>query len=193
MSKGIDDFQDIHATTAEVAAALAALSGADLVRLKRIAQLRSAGLSTVTWEDLINEAIVRSLTGTRRWPPSIPFIAFLAQTIRSIASEEWRRLDHEQTRVEADLGFGEDDDQSMADLAVDHIGPERNAIARKTLNDIELLFHDDDAAKAILHGFAQGATPKQVQSSASLTPTQYASAQRRIRRRLARHFAAKEN
>lgn len=193
MSMAIDDFQDIHATTAEVAAALVALSDADLVRLKQIAQLRSAGLSTVTWEDLVNEAAVRSLAGARRWPRSIPFIAFLAQTIRSIASEEWRRLEHEQTSVEADLGSGEDDDQPIANLAVDHLTPEREVIARKTLNDIELLFHDDQEAKVILHGFAQGATPEQIQASASLTPTQYASAQRRIRRRLARHFAVKEN
>ncbi len=189
----IDDFQDIHATTAEVAAALTALSDADLMRLKQIAQLRGSGLSTVTWEDLVNEAVVRSLAGARRWPRSIPFIAFFAQTIRSIASEEWRRLDHEQTSVETDLGSGEDDNQPIADLAVDHITPERNAMARKTLNDIELLFNDDHEAKAILHGFAEGATPAQIQSSTSLTPTQYASAQRRIRRRLARHFAPKEN
>jgi DNA-directed RNA polymerase specialized sigma24 family protein len=193
MSTAIDDFEDIHANTAEVVAALAALSNADLVRLKQIAQLRSAGLFTVTWEDLVNEAAVRSLAGARRWPRSIPFIAFLAQTMRSIANEEWRRLEHEQTSVETDLGSGENDDQQIANLAVDHLTPERDVIARKTLNDIELLFHDDQEAKAILHGFAQGATPEQIQASASLTPTQYASAQRRIRRRLAHHFAVKEN
>ena len=189
----IDDFQEIHATTAEVAAALVALSGADLVRLKRIAQLRSTGLSPVNWEDLVNEAVARSLAGARAWPRSIPFIAFLAQTIRSIASEERRRLDHEQTCVEADLRSGEDDDQPIAGLAVNHITPERELIARKTLKDIENLFHDDQEAKSILHGFGQGATPEQIQASAALTPTQYASAQRRIRRRLARYLAGKEN
>ncbi len=190
---GIDDFQNIHATAAEVTAALVALSEVDLVRLKQIAQIRSVGLGPVMWEDLVNEAVVRTLSGSRRWPRYVPFIAFLAQTIRSITSEEWQRLKYEQTTVEADLGPGEDDDQSIADLAVEHIPPERDLIAGKTLNVIELLFHDDQEAIEILHGFAQGAAPEQIQASVSLTPTQYASAQRRIRRRLTRHFAAKEN
>ncbi len=172
MTMAIDDLQEIHATAAEVADALGALSDADLVRLKQIAQLRSAGLSTAEWEDLINEAVVRSLAGARRWPRSIPFIAFLAQTIRSIANEEWRRRDYEQTSVEADLGSGEGDDQPIAHLAVDYITPERNVIARKTLNDIELLFHGDQEAKTILRGFAEGATPAQIQASATLAPTQ---------------------
>lgn len=189
----IDDFQGIHASTAEVQAAFVTLSNADLIRLKQIAQLRSAGLSTITWEDLVNEAVVRSLAGARRWPRLIPFIAFLAQTIRSIANEEWRRLDHEQTSVEADLKSNIDDDQPIAHLAFDSITPEREVSARKALNDIDTLFKDDLEAKSILHGFAQGATPEQIQAATSLTSTQYASAQRRIRRQLARHFAEKEN
>lgn len=189
----IDDLQGAYATITEVEVALSALSDADLTRLKQIAQLRSAGLSTVTREDLINEAVVRSLLGKRHWPRSIPFIAFLAQTIRSIANEEWRRLDHEQTRVEADLGSNEDDDQPIADLAVDHTTPEREVVARRTLHDIELLFQNDSEATTILRGLAEGSTPEQIQTSGSLTPTQYASAQRRIRRKLARHFAAGEN
>ncbi len=188
-----DDFQETRATTAEVAAALAALSDADLVRLKRVAQLRSAGLNVITWEDLVNEAVARSLAGARVWPLHIPFIAFMAQTIRSIASEERRRVEHEQTSAETDLRSSEDDDHPIADRAVNDITPEREVIARRTLSAIEGLFQDDQEATAILQGFAEGATPEQIQASAALTPTQYASAQRRVRRRLARHFAGKEN
>jgi DNA-directed RNA polymerase specialized sigma24 family protein len=193
MSMAIDDSHVIHATPAEVVTALAALSDADLVRLKQIAQLRSAGLSAVSWEDLVNETVVRSLAGARRWPRSVPFIAFLAQTIRSIANEEWRRLAHEQTSLEADLASEEGDAELLPNLAVDDISPEREVVARRTLDDIELLFHEDREAKAILHGLAHGATPEEIQVSTPLTSTQYGSAQRRIRRGLARHFGAKEN
>lgn len=194
MSIAIDDSRAAFASTEEVESALAALSTADLLRVKQIARLRCIGLSAITWEDLLSEAITRSLAGTRGWPRTVPFIAFLAQTIRSIASEEWRRRDHEQTMLETDLDVAEAETPiTLADLAIDQINPEREVIASKTLNDIETLFHSDYEASAILHGFAEGATPEQIQSSASLTPTQYASAQKRIRRRLARHFAEKEN
>lgn len=194
MSIAIDESRTAFFSTKEVASTLAGLSTADLLRVKQIAKLRCVGLSAVTWEDLLSEAVTRSLAGTRRWPRAVPFIAFLAQTIRSIASEEWRRLDHEQTTLETDLNVDDGDTPIMlADLAVDRINPEREVIARKTLSDIETLFRDDNEASAILRGFADGATPEQIQSSASLTPTQYASAQKRIRRRLARNFAEKED
>ena len=194
MNIAIDESQAAFASTEELSSALTALSTADLLRVKQIARLRCVGLSSVTWEDLINEAVTRSLAGTRRWPRAVPFVAFLVQTIRSIASEEWRRRDHEQTTLETDLGFDEaETPMTLADFAVDLIDPEREVIARKTLGDIEALFLDDNEAGAILRGFAEGAMPEQIQSSASLTKTQYASAQKRIRRRLARYFATKEN
>ena len=193
MSMATDESQGTHATAAEVATALVALSDADLIRLKRVAQLRSAGLSAVTWEDLLNEAVTRSLAGARVWPLDVPFIAFMAQTIRSIASEERRRIEHEQTSAEADLQSGEDDNQPITDMAINDITPERQVVARRTLKAIEDLFQYDREAEAILRGFAEGATPEQIQVSAALTPTQYASAQRRIRRQLARHFSGKEN
>ena len=194
MNIAIDESHATFASTEELASALTSLSTADLLRVKQIAKLRCVGLSSITWEDLVNEAVTRTLAGTRRWPHAVPLIAFLAQTIRSIASEEWRRRDHEQTTLETDLGFDETETpMTLADFAVDLIDPEREAVARKTLSNIETLFHDDYEAGTILRGFAEGATPEQIQSSASLTKTQYASAQKRIRRRLARHFATKEN
>lgn len=194
MSIAIDESRAPYASTEEVATALATLSTADLLRIRQIAKLRCVGLSAITWEDLLSEAVTRSLAGTRGWPRAVPFIAFLAQTIRSIASEEWRRRDHEQTTLETDLDPAETETPTtLADLSVDKIDPEREVIARKTLTYIETLFHEDYEANAILRGFAEGATPEQIQSSASLTPTQYASAQKRIRRRLARHFAEKED
>lgn len=196
MNIAIDESQAAFASIKELASALTALSTADLLRVKQIAKLRCVGLNSVTWEDLINEAVTRALSGTRRWPRTVPFVAFLAQTIRSVASEEWRRHDHEQTTLETDLGFdGTETSITLADFAVDLIDPEREVIARKTLGDIEVLFLDDNEAWAILRGFAEGVTPEQIQSSESLTKTQYASAQKRIRRRLARYFyfATKEN
>jgi DNA-directed RNA polymerase specialized sigma24 family protein len=177
------------ASSLEVAQALTDMSTADLLRLKQSAKLRSFGLTAVDWEDLISEAISRTLAGSRRWPRSIPFVAFLMQTVRSVASEEWRRLQKEQVTTESQLMAGDMETPiAISDLAITLIHPEREAIARHALKEIEMLFNADSEALEVLHGLAKGMTPSEVQSEANLTPIQYASAQKRIRRCLARNF-----
>jgi len=62
---------DIPAVSAEsstetITRALAALTPSDLVRLKRLAQLRARQLPGLEWEELLNEALLRAFDGSRR-------------------------------------------------------------------------------------------------------------------------------
>jgi DNA-directed RNA polymerase specialized sigma24 family protein len=76
----------------DVAAALAALSEEDLLRLRAIARLRVRSLPDgMSWSDLLHEAVLRALTGARPWPPGVPLLAFLGGVMRSLCDEEWRR------------------------------------------------------------------------------------------------------
>jgi len=191
MTANLDDL----ASATDVAAALLSLTDADLVRLKRIAHLRSAGLVAIEWKDLINEAVSRTLGETRRWPRSVPFVAFLAQTMRSIANEEWRRLHQEKVTLESDLGTANSEGELMTldELAENAVHPEREVLARKTLEEIEALFKDDLETLATLNGLAGGLTPYEIQIKGGMSKTQYASSQKRIRRKLAREFFIEEN
>src|SRR5215469_17670656 len=76
----------------DVGAALAALSEEDLLRLRAIARLRARSLppGTMSWSDLLHEAVLRALTGARPWPPAVPLLAFLAGVMRSLCDEQWR-------------------------------------------------------------------------------------------------------
>ena len=77
-----------------VAGALAALTSAELLRLKRLAQLRARLLPAFEWEELLNEALLRALDGSRRWPEGVPLLAFIAGIMRSLVDgrvEERRR------------------------------------------------------------------------------------------------------
>ena len=67
-----------------VARALAALTPSELVRLKRLAQLRARLLPAFEWEELLNEALLRALDGSRRWPEGVPLLAFIAGIMRSL-------------------------------------------------------------------------------------------------------------
>jgi RNA polymerase sigma-70 factor (ECF subfamily) len=113
----------------------------------------------------------------------------MIQTVRSIASEEWRRIHHEPVVLESSFFSAEFDGMpALSDVATTSISPEREAIARQTLQEIVEIFANDSVALAVLLGLAKGLTPDEVQSTSNLTATQYASAQKRIRRLLARRF-----
>jgi RNA polymerase sigma-70 factor (ECF subfamily) len=88
---------DVPADTSieAVAQALAALGPSDLVRLKRLAQLRARQQAGLEWDELLNEALLRALDGWRRWPEGLPLLAFLAGIMRSLVDtrvQERRRL-----------------------------------------------------------------------------------------------------
>lgn len=169
----------------EAIRAFESLSNSDLAKLKSIAKLRSAGLISIDWSDLLNEAVIRTLSGARTWPLNIPFIAFLAQTMRSIASEEWQRCKRENTTLECDISVkNEDDNFNVEDLSVNTIDPERDALAKNAIENLEKIFQDDNEVLSILHGLAEGNSPDEIQEEFGLNKTQYASAQRRIRRKI---------
>lgn len=183
---------DAFVSVSEIAANLRNMSAADLVRIRQISKLRAVAMSEVTWEDLLNESFRRALEGTRRCPRSVPLIAFLAQTIRSLASEEARRVESSNTVREVDLGTPDGEiGGSLDDLAVNLVHPEREASARSSLTQIEAFFADDAEALKVIHSLAEGRAPSEAQKDAGMTATQYASTQRRIRRRLSQ-FLDKE-
>lgn len=171
-----------QARKADIETTLAGLSDADLLRLQRFAQLRSRLVPWMAWEDLLQEAVARVLDGRRKWPPTVDFMAFMRQTIRSIANEHLRR---EQRKP----SHGEFDDERMLDGA-HHANsqPERAVIAADLLDAIHTLFADDAEVLAILSGLATDESPEEIQRRSGMSATQYASAQKRIRRGLARAF-----
>lgn len=181
---------DETATPAEVANALRKMNGADRVRLERFARLRSAGLPGWDWEDLLHEAIDRALSGVRRWPRSISIVEFMCGTIRSISGDIWRegrqRIDAGSTAVSADPAPG-------VELPDHRASPEREVIARNMLENVFRAFEVDHDALAVLQGLADSLSPEEIQRRGGMNARRYASAQKRIRRRIAKLLEEQEN
>ena len=171
----------VLATPAEVADALKTMSAADLLRLEHFAKFRAKGLPWLEWEDLVHEVIKRSLEGERRWPKTIPFINFLRECVRSVAHEEWRRRIEGPITTEADLP-GVDPSGVIAQGMDDSPGAEREVAAKQAVEMLERAFSGDRAALAVLAGLAEGRSPAEICAGASMTATDYQSAQKRIRR-----------
>jgi len=174
------------ASPEEVSAALQRLSDADLLRMESFARYRAFGLPWTDWQDLLQEAFGRALSGSRRWPKAVPFLVFIRETIRSIAHEELRHRIEGPVRAFADVT----PDESEA-LPIDVLnardprpGPEQSMEAAQALDAVLALFAGDSQALSVLRGLADGSSPDEICQSAGMTRRDYQSTQRRIRRRL---------
>jgi DNA-directed RNA polymerase specialized sigma24 family protein len=161
--------------------ALEALTMADQVRLKRIAQIRAAGIPGVEWDDLLQEAIMRLLSGSRQCPQDVPFMACLLQTIRSIAHEarqHGKLMPIASCEDAGDVGV-------IDELTFERPGPESQAIVRNQIEWIQSMFKNDAESLTVLHALAEGLSPEETVSKVGMTLKRYQSAQKRIRRKLA--------
>lgn len=179
------------ATVEECVEGLRRLSDDDLRKLGQVARIRAIGLHAVDWEaDLLHEAIVRMLDGRRKWPREVSLVTFLVETMRSIASDHWRRLENPVVRSESEVvADGEADGSVVGNAPDEAMQPERRAMAAETLAAIEALFGEDADALQVIDGMASGRSPREIQEETGMDATRYASTQRRIRRRVDRAMA----
>ena len=178
------------ASKQDVVNRLRGLTNAELRRLERIARIRMIGLHEIEWQDLLHEAIVRMLDGTRQWPKDVDLVFFLRQTMRSIASDYWRRRKVNPVVSESQLRDpSEEVEGTLLEVAVDPTAdPERDAEVAETITQIKQAFEGDLEALHVLSGMAIGKSPREIQDEGHMDARRYATTQKRIRRRLAKVF-----
>lgn len=164
----------------DLASEIVALGDADLLRLRAIARLRARGLPSVDGMDLLNEAWLRLLAGSRARPVDVPLVAVLVQTMRSIAHDHWRKARREgPLRADAEAALHHADPSPAAD-------PERVTAAVQALAEVDRLFAADPVALQIVAGLADGLDAAAIRRRFALDATTYDSARRRMRRALLR-------
>src|ERR1700744_2987883 len=96
----LKDIPSITVTPAGEALAAKLVTEAELLRLKAIAHLQARGLPPeVGWSDLLQEAFARILDGSRRRPPGLPMVSFVAGLMRRIRSQVWERTRREAAQL----------------------------------------------------------------------------------------------
>jgi RNA polymerase sigma-70 factor (ECF subfamily) len=173
---------------ADQALALKLVTEMDLLRLKAIARLHARGLPPdVGWDDLLQEAITRVLTGARQIPEGVPVVAFIAGIKRSLRTEHWRRHSRGfgRERVLLDHTAGEPE-RDIIELRDPSPTPERALAAEQELAAIARLFADDPVALRILACLGEGMSAEQIRVVTGLSKTDYDSARKRMRRALLR-------
>ncbi len=139
----------------------------------------------MAWSDLLHEAVLRALEGTRRWPPGVPLLAFLAGIMRSLCDEQWRRRRREGPAPQPE-------DNTAATLAgtASDADPERAYAAAEALAAVDRLFASDTVALKVIAGLTDGLGAEEIQRLYGLSTVEYDTARRRMRRALLRHGLA---
>jgi DNA-directed RNA polymerase specialized sigma24 family protein len=166
----------------DLVAEIAALDDADLLRLRALARLRARGLPGLDGMDLLNEAMLRLLDGSRSRPLDVPLVAVLATAMRGVAHDHWRKVRRERPVL---VPLADDAAARQPDLSPT-VDPERVTAAVQALAEIDRLFADDAVALRIIAGLAEGLAPEEIRRRYAIGGTAYDSARRRMRRALLR-------
>jgi DNA-directed RNA polymerase specialized sigma24 family protein len=170
------------ATEDEVRAALLALGDDALQGL----ELRAAGyrrlLPPKDVEELVGETLRRLLDGCRKWPKDVPFMAFLLQSMRSIAWEVGKR--NRREIPDSRMGSANDDDEesdSFLQAQPAEGGDPADAVALvRFAADVEGMFGDDDDVMAVIIGRIEGLSAAETRERFELSPQAFAAAQKRL-------------
>ena len=173
----------LFATPQEARDAIDSLHKADHAKLLVIARgfartrLRN---SVISPEDLLHDAIVKTLDGRRRWNRRVSVLKHLDRVMESDAGHV----------VEQQLahGIGQLPDNRPEPPAQEP-SPEARLQARDEFADLVALFSEDETVLKLLRLKGDGYSASEIQRELGMGRTQYDTATKRIRRRLAKHLA----
>lgn len=192
------------ATPAELAEALGRLTPDELRRLWRQGNVLALGSDYKSGKELFSEAAKRALIGTsgeradgergRPWPKSVNLVAFLMECMKSIANSSQNSVRQKVDRRAEALTTEEGEaNHELAEPERRHPSVEeemiereesaaRQAAAAAEVSAIRKLFAQGDVVHDILDGEEMGMSAEEIRQMANLTPTQYDSARRKLRR-----------
>jgi DNA-directed RNA polymerase specialized sigma24 family protein len=157
-----------------------ALTQADHLRFCSVARLEMRGTSYTTPEELVLLAVqdpwlAARGEGGRRWPPHVPFPAYVIMTIRGMCLDSRRQL----KRAAAGKVIWEGGDHEEPDVAAQ---VERGDQARIDLEALLTHFENDSDVRWLIRAERDGLSPAEVKDGSGMTETDYNTARRRLRR-----------
>jgi hypothetical protein len=160
---------------------------ADLARALKMARAHSKGLRRMEPLELLHEASVALLSGTRVWPRNVTILAVLSEVMWSIASNELKKKDY---RLAEDIGTRHADDsgerESILDAAVSlDADPSQTAEAESALTAVECAVADDTDLALLVEAWASDLRGKDAADALGWKAKTYEAARKRLSRRLA--------
>ena len=170
---------------AEIGAAFDGLSPEDKLKLGAIETIMRRGTGLEVGE-LVHEAVGRALTGRRNCPRNIPFMAFMVETMRSIAYHA-RRKGRRSAPLTAVPHAGGVTEASQGDPPAAGPSPEDVLLEKDAAGTVQAIydhFEDDPEAQLVLMGWADGLRGAALREATGLDQAALDYAAKRIRTRM---------
>lgn len=174
-----------HLASEEVLEKLDSMSADDKRRLRLIERRRRGG-TDFGESELYSEAVCQAIVGERRCPKDESFIAFLAQSMRSIASHRREALARTESLTEKDEGGG-----AERQVASDGLDPEALLIEKQSENLIGTIYgalEGDEQAQLAVIAISGPNKGKALRDEIGVDQAGYDYIMRRIRKTLGKKF-----
>ena len=172
----------------EIVAAFDSLSAQDQLKLHEIEKvyLRGTDLSP---KDLVHEAMCAAILGDRNFPRSVSPVAFIVQTMRSLASHHRAK----RRREIADGGAAQDgaDGAATAMFSAAAPSPEDILVEQQSEDTVRVIhdsFEDDEEAQMVVLGWSAGYRGKELRDFVGVDQATLDYAIKRIRRAMLRRY-----
>ncbi len=178
LAEELTETKEASLSSGELGDALQSFSDADWLRLRKAANFLSSRLS-LSADDLINEAVIKALSGDRKCPRDVEPIVFLLNAMRSITHNESVKAANLNVSDGEDIDSIGNGSESSANNALD---------AKCLLQKIEALFADDDECTLLLMALADDLTKQEIMGVMEVSTTAYETIRKRFRRTIDKHF-----
>jgi len=174
--------------TVEVRRAVASLTVADKLQLRQSAAYWMRGVGQAahnrTVDDLLGEAQLRTLIGTRRWNRKVDFVQHLRRAMESISTSWKQKAGDKTTYVMTELLKFSPKGQEISPLenvASHEPAADRSFTAKEEVDLIFRMFTDDTDATQVLQGWYDDLKPNEIRQKYGLDEKRFAAAKKRIR------------
>ena len=181
----MDDFL----TPDEIIGAFNALSPDDKLKLAAVEAIRRRGTGYREAE-LVHEAVLRALAGARNCPREVPFVAFMAETMRSVASHDRAKRTREKPLADIEA-LGAEPDRGAANQSVTAPSPEDILMDKQGAEAVQAIsrcFDDDEEAQLVLMGWQDDLRGAALREATGLDQGQLDYAIRRIRTKMRKAY-----
>lgn len=160
---------------------IAAFTPLDWLRIRKAA-MHFSKRCRLEWEELQNEALLRSLDGRRNCPRNVAVTTFLGNVIRSIASEADGTTGF--VHLSEELETQQRSPSGLTDLTKP-ADPAASAMdAQKIIAEVISAFNGDETSEMLFEGMIDGIEGQELRELLGLSQKEFDSRRRLVRRRL---------
>ncbi|CAA0113986.1 Uncharacterised protein [Halioglobus japonicus] len=176
----MENTEDEFHTLVEVEEAIYSLTPVEIIGLKQFAHARLVFCSSeLSADELISEAVARSLEETRRWNLNLTIVQHLIGVMRSLAGDQRRTSQAKTDRLAGDVVC-----QQMVTIEDRSVDFTEIVHGQALLSVIFNAFHDDGHSMKVLEGMLEGETRQEIMSKSRLSEQEYGAARKRITRKM---------